>query len=330
MLKVLTQPDKEFSNGCIVTVGNFDGVHLGHQALFEKLKEESEARQLPMAILLFEPQAAEFLNTENPPARLMTWLEKIEAIKNCFTDNKFPAYVLTLHFDAQLAAISADEFVHQVLLHELNVKHIIVGKDFHFGRERAGNLETLCKSGQEHNHDFTVDIFEDFTNHEVRVSSTLIRSALANKNLNLAKNFLGRRYSMQGEVLKGEQRGRTLGFPTANIALERIRTPLAGVFAVKVTFVIPAKAGIQGNKQDSELGAPIYGVANIGSRPTVDGKNNYLEVHLFDFNQEIYGQILKVEFLEFIRDEKKFDSLEALKAQIQQDVDVAIKYCPPS
>jgi riboflavin kinase/FMN adenylyltransferase len=308
MLKVLMQPENEFAKGCVVTVGNFDGVHHGHKTLITKLKQESEARQLPLAILLFEPQPAEFLRKENPPARLMTWIEKIEALQELFQDNIQPAYVLTLHFNAELAAISADEFVHQVLLHELNVKHIIVGKDFHFGHERAGNLETLCQSGKEHNHDFSVDIFDDVILNETRVSSTVIREAISTNDLKLAEKFLGHPYCIQGEVIKGAQRGRTLGFPTANIALDRLVTAVRGVYAVRI-YSLDKK--------------PFKGVANVGSRPTVDGKNHFLEVNIFDFDQEIYGRTIQIEFVEWIRAEKKFDSVDDLKNAIQNDVNNA-------
>lgn len=284
--------------GCVATIGNFDGVHLGHQAVFRHLREQAEALGLPTTVVTFEPQPMEFFSRESAPARLTRLREKLQALKEAEIDR-----VVLLEFGAKLASMEAGEFVQRLLVEGLDVRYLFVGDDFRFGKGRSGDMDMLRAVGKEH--DFAVENMNSFVVGEERVSSTLIREALAKGELEAASHYLGRPYRICGRVAHGDERGRSIGFPTANINLHRKVSPLHGVYAVRV-------GGL-----GKEL---LLGVANIGNRPTVEGDTRHLlEVYLFDFNRSIYGEHLDVEFCKKLRDEKKFDNFEQLMHQIEQD-----------
>lgn len=286
------------------TIGNFDGVHLGHQALIQRLVAAAKQRDLPSGLITFEPTPQEFFQGSNAPARL-TRLEEKNAMFDC-TDLD---YVVVLPFDGTLADLSAERFVTDILLQQMQVEFLLIGDDFKFGKNRLGNFALLQSMAKQY--DFSVDNMPSELLHGERISSSRIRAALQEGDLATAERLLGRPYSMLGTVVQGDQRGRSIGFPTANILLQRYRSPLLGVFAVRVYGI---------DKQ------PVNGVANVGSRPTVDGTRSLLEVHLFEFDHDIYGQALQIEFCHKIRDEQRFDSFELLKQQIQQDCQSAVKF----
>ncbi|MFU8797463.1 MAG: bifunctional riboflavin kinase/FAD synthetase [Gammaproteobacteria bacterium] len=275
---------------CIATIGNFDGVHLGHQAIIKQLNQW----KAPSLVICFEPHPAEYFNPENSPSRLTRLREKLFYFAQYGID-----YVLCLPFNKQLSEIPPHDFIQNILIKALGIQHLVIGQDFQFGHNRKGDIQLLENF-------FTITQAEEMSYKDKKISSTRIRTALQHGDLPLAKHLLGRPYSIQGRVMHGDQRGRQIGFPTANIHLGRKRAPLSGVFAV------------------SANGMP--GVANIGSRPTVDGTRTVLEVHLFDFCQSIYHQHLQVEFLQKLRDERRFDSLAALTHQITEDAAQAKRF----
>ncbi len=284
--------------GCVATIGTFDGLHLGHQAVLEQVCIKSEELKQPSVAIIFEPLPGEYLSPKNAPSRLMSFREKVKALKNQGIDR-----VLCVRFDDQLRSMSAQKFVNRVFLDGLGVKFLVFGDDFRFGNDRKGDLLFVKKIGKVYG-------FEAVATASVllggkRISSTRIREALGVGDLNLAGNLLGRPYSIEGKVVYGRQLGRTLGTPTANIELNRPSCPLSGVYAVKVFG-----EGINNS----------FGVANVGVRPTVnDTIRPNLEVHLLDFNRDIYGCRIEVFFLSKIREEKKFSSLEQLKENIAKD-----------
>ncbi|MGB5338924.1 MAG: bifunctional riboflavin kinase/FAD synthetase [Gammaproteobacteria bacterium] len=284
--------------GCAATIGNFDGVHLGHQAVLGQLSERAADLHLPATVITFEPQSREYFQPESAPPRLTRFREKVEILRRYGVDR-----VLCLRFNKHLASLAADEFIRIILLEGLDVKYLVVGDDFRFGAARGGNFSLLVKAGKAHG--FPVVNMHTFNLGAGRVSSTRVRAALQQGDLATAQALLGRPYRMSGRVAHGDKRGRVIGFPTANIHLHRTASPVAGVFAVEMT-------GISGE--------PVAGIANIGSRPTVDGTRALLEVHLFDFERDIYGQHVQVSFLHKLREEQRFDSLDALKRQIEIDV----------
>ena len=288
--------------GCVATIGNFDGVHLGHQAVFRHLREEAARLGLPCTVVTFEPQPQEFFAPQAAPARLTRMREKLRALKDAGIDR-----VVLLEFGPRLAQMSAEAFVRQLLLDGLGVRYLLVGDDFRFGKGRSGDIDLLRRAGVEHG--FEVDNLNTYMLDAERVSSTRIRSALSAGDLDTAQQLLGRPYRICGRIGHGDQRGRSIGFPTANIDLHRRVSPLRGVFAVRV-LGLPE--------------GPWPGVANIGTRPTVTGDPRYLlEVHLFDFAREIYGEHVQVEFRHRLRDERRFASFEDLRRQIELDVRVA-------
>ena len=290
---------KPLKNGCVLSIGNFDGVHTGHRKVIVKLSAQGRRRNLPVVVMVFEPQPLEFFLGGNAPSRLMRLREKVIQFKSLPIDK-----VLVVKFNQSMANYQAEDFITHYLVKKLNVKHLIIGDDFHFGKARCGNFAMLKEKGKLFG--FSV---EDTNSHYVedhRVSSTLIRDALVSGDLSKAKQLLGRDYSVCGRVAHGNKRGRTIGFPTANIRMFRKNTPITGVFAVTMTGI--------GDKE-------IQGVANVGTRPTVDGGNRViLETHLFDFNQDIYGQYVEVHFKQKIRDEIRFNSIDELKTQIEKDI----------
>ncbi|WP_455212492.1 bifunctional riboflavin kinase/FAD synthetase [Kaarinaea lacus] len=287
--------------GCVATIGNFDGVHLGHQTVLKQTCEKAREMGLPATVITFEPQPQEFFRPDQAPPRLTRLREKLLALRPHAIDR-----MLCLSFDPYLANLTAEQFIQKILLEGLGIRYLVVGDDFRFGKDRQGDFDMLVNAGQQYG--FKVANTHSFTLDDERVSSTLIREALAHGDLMRVRQLLGRPYSMCGRVAHGDKRGRTIGFPTANIYLHRKNTPILGVYAVQMNDV-----------EDS----PIPGVANIGTRPTVCGTRTLLEVHLFDFNRDIYGAHVEVVFVEKIRDEKRFESFDALKQQIQFDAQQA-------
>ena len=295
---------EQFKKGCVLTIGNFDGLHLGHREVINKLASQGKSFGYPVAVMIFEPQPLEYFLGSNAPSRLMRLREKVIGFSALPVD-----YLLVVRFNRHLADLEAEQFIDEILIEKLNVKHLVIGDDFHFGKSRRGNFTMLKERGKQLG--FTVEDTGSFHLAGDRVSSTLIRDALIEGNLALAERLLGQTYSICGRVVHGQKRGRTLGYPTANIKLFRKNTPLNGVYAVTVTGI-----------DDIE----IKGIANLGTRPTVDGGSKViLETHLFDFAQEIYGRYVEVHFKKKIRDEMRFPSLAQLKAQIERDVAETMK-----
>lgn len=288
-------------NGCVATIGNFDGVHLGHQTVLKQTSDKAKELDLPATVVIFEPQPQEYFRPEQAPPRLTRLREKLLALKPHNIDR-----ILCLNFNDHLANLTAEEFIQLILVQGINVRYLVVGDDFKFGKGRQGDFDLLVKAGRENG--FEVANTHSFTLSQERVSSTLIRAGLRDGDLQMVEHYLGRPYSMCGRVAHGAKRGRTIGFPTANIYLHRKNTPILGVYAVQMNDV-------EAN--------PVNGVANIGTRPTVCGMQTLLEVHLFDFNRDIYGAHVEVVFEQKIRDEKRFESFDALKEQIQKDVQQA-------
>lgn len=286
-----------FPRGCVATIGNFDGVHLGHQAVLGQLAEKAQELGLPAVVITFEPYPQEFFARGATPPRLTRFREKIQALRRYSVDR-----VLCLRFDRALASTPAEDFIRRILIEGLGVRYLVVGDDFRFGHRRQGDFAMLKAAGAQQG--FQVANRHTFSIDGARVSSTRIREALARGDLRGAEKLLGRPYRMCGRVARGDQRGRMLGFPTANIYLHRKASPVQGVFAVEV-FGLDAE--------------PLPGVANVGTRPTVDGTRALLEVHLFDFAQDIYGRYVQVDFLHKLRDEQRFASLDELKRQIAVD-----------
>jgi riboflavin kinase/FMN adenylyltransferase len=290
---------KPLEKGCVLSIGNFDGVHTGHQKVIEKLTEQSRLMNLPSVLMIFEPQPLEFFLGKNAPSRLTRLREKIIQFKTLPIDKVIP-----VSFNQAMADCKAEDFINHYLINKLNIKYLIIGDDFHFGKARRGNFAMLQKKGQQLG--FDVESTNSYFIDGDRVSSTLIRDTLGIGDMAKAKLLLGRDYSVSGRVAHGNKRGRTIGFPTANVHMFRKNTPITGVFAVTMTGI---------NHKE------IQGVANVGTRPTVDGGEKViLETHLFDFNEDIYGRYVDIKFKQKIRDETRFDSLDALQVQIKKDV----------
>ncbi|MEH6910602.1 MAG: bifunctional riboflavin kinase/FAD synthetase [Oceanicoccus sp.] len=290
--------------GCVTTIGAFDGVHRGHRAVLQRLIDKGREMGLPTTVVVFEPLPKEFFAPLQAPARLMSFQEKFKALKELGIDR-----ILRIRFTETLREMDGGEFVRKVFVDGLGAKHIIIGDDLRFGRDRGGNFELLRKFGLKEG--FTVEATETLEVGDERVSSTRIRKALEAIDFDLANTLLGRPFSISGKVMVGQQLGRQLGAPTANLELHRLRSPLSGVFAVDA--IIDRKT--------------IHGVANVGTRPTVgDGLKAILEVHLLDFDCDIYGKNIEVVFRKKIRDEKKFDSIDELKQQIHHDFETGRQY----
>ncbi|MDD9157278.1 bifunctional riboflavin kinase/FAD synthetase [Aliivibrio sp. S4TY2] len=287
--------------GCVMTIGNFDGVHLGHQQVLQQVKSKAKALGLPSVVMTFEPQPMEFFAKEKAPARLTRLRDKFVQLKKLEIER-----LLCINFNQKFAEQTADEFVEDLLVRALGVKFLVVGDDFCFGKHRKGNFAMLQEAGKKYG--FEVVNTQSFCLEKQRVSSTAIRHALANDNLSDVATMLGRNYSITGRVSHGRKLGRTIGFPTANIPLKRCVSPVSGVYVVRAK-----------DKSGKQLG----GVANIGNRPTVNGVRQQLEVHFFDYQANLYGQQLNVELLCKLRDEHKFESFDALKQQIELDSQAA-------
>ena len=274
---------------CVVTIGNFDGVHLGHQALLTEVKKRAHDLKLESAVITFEPNPKDYFSQNKPQTRISSLREKIELFNEIKIDR-----VHIIKFNQEFSKVTANEFI-SVLIKQLKVKEIVVGEDFCFGRGREGGIKQLSESSMK------LNIKNKILMDGKRISSTLIRNLLANDKLDQANKYIGRPYSISGKVVHGEKRGRKIGFPTANIHMRHNRPPLKGVFAVK----------FQNH----------FGVANLGIRPSIKGeKKLQLEVHLLNFSSDLYGQHVSVIFLKKLRDEKKFKSLDELKEQIKLDV----------
>ena len=293
--------------GCVATIGNFDGVHLGHQALLASLAEQGRALALPTQVITFEPQPREFFEGREVPARLTRLREKLALLEQEGVDR-----VLLLPFDARLAALSAQDVIQRILVDGLAIRHLLVGDDFRFGRGREGDTEMLRAAGVRHGFGLG-DLDTQLVDGE-RVSSTRVRAALAAGDLELAERLLGHAYFIMGRVVYGRRLGRELGTPTVNIPLQRYRAALEGVYAVEV----------------DGLGERLQGVANIGVRPTIGGREPLLEVHLFGYSGDAYGALLTTHFRHRIRDEWKFESLDALKARIAVDLAEATRLLAPA
>ncbi|MCJ8170648.1 bifunctional riboflavin kinase/FAD synthetase [Atopomonas sediminilitoris] len=290
--------------GHVVSIGNFDGVHMGHQAILARLHDAAARADLPSCVVLFEPQPREFFAGKQAPARLSRLRDKLALLAEAGVDR-----VLCLAFNERLRELTADAFVQKILCDGLGVQHLQVGDDFRFGCDRAGDFAFLQQTGTQLG--FSVENNQTVALGAERVSSTRIRAALDSGDFATAESLLGRPYVIQGRVLHGQKLGRTIGVPTANIQLKRLRAPLHGV------YVVSAERG----------GQRWAGVANIGERPTVQGDGQaHLEVHLLDFAGDLYGQRLSVQFHAKVRDEQKFAGLDALKAAIEQDIAAARAY----
>ncbi len=289
-----------------LAIGNFDGLHLGHQAILTKLVEEAKQKQCVPAVMTFEPHPREYFTPDQAPARLSSLREKLEYFKEVGIEEVF-----ICRFNQAFAAISAQDFMQRMLRSSLNANTILVGGDFCFGAKRQGTIQSLLDA------DFDLIDFPAVTIANERVSSTLVRNALSDGELLKAENYLGRPYSISGKVVHGAKRGREIGYPTANVHMRHERPALTGVYAVKLRLSNTA----------SIKSIPMNGVANLGVRPTIVGVPKLLlEVYLFDFNGDLYDQQVQVKFCQKVRDEIKFDGLTALKAQIAQDVIVATDY----
>ncbi len=291
------EPSPDAGAGHAVAIGNFDGVHLGHQAILAALTARGRERTLPTAVLCFEPQPKEYFARGEVPPRLMRLRDKAECIAAAGVDE-----LRVLRFDAALAALEPEAFIERVLVGALGARRVVIGEGFRFGRGRAGDVESLGRSG--HARGFTVEAVAPWIEDGAPVSSTRVRESLAAGRLDEAKSLLGREYRMGGRVVAGEKLGRRLGFPTANLRLLRRVSPVAGIFAVRATG-----AGLDRHPA----------VASVGTRPTVGGTEWLLEVHLFDFDGDLYGARLEVDFIARLRDEIRFPDLASLTEQMHED-----------
>ncbi len=286
-----------------LTIGNFDGVHLGHQAMLIRLKDAAHRLGLPACVMTFEPHPREFFLPDQAPIRLTNLREKLKLLSQLKID-----CIHVCRFNYDFARISAEEFITRILNQELSVRWLLVGDDFRFGARRTGDFAMLKTSAAENG--FEVEVMPSVIINGQRISSTATRQALAQGDLNAVKQLLGRPYSITGRVIDGDKLGKQIGFPTANIPLKHNRLPLSGIFVVAVRGAIAASPN-----------TVLPGVASLGVRPTLyENGKPILEVHLFDFNQEIYGHHLQVDFLQKLRDEKKYADLDTLIVQIKKDV----------
>lgn len=302
-LEKITKPFKDVA----ITIGNFDGVHLGHRVLFRKVVEKANEFDGVSIVMTFEPHPIKVLTQNGGPPLITMYKQKAELIEESGID-----VLICIPFTKQFAAISAKEFVQDILVTRIGMKAIIVGEDYAFGKNREGNLDFLKKHGD--NLDFEVIILkklQDATTKSIEISSTKVRELVSAGNVEQAKSLLGRRYQIRGKVAHGRDRGgRLLGFPTANIKLYDELCPKIGVYAVTVEC----------------LGQTYKGVANIGYSPTFDDNDFTVEVHLLDFDGDIYGKTIRVNFANFLRDEKKFSSVDELSKQIEKDIKKARKF----
>lgn len=291
----------ERHRGGVVTIGTFDGIHLGHQALLERVRRHAAARARPSVLLTFEPMPREYLSPADPPARLTSWRERWRIL----AAGRGPDVLLLLRFGERLRNMGGAEFA-RLLATDLRTPLVVVGHDFRFGRNGEATASSLGELGRELG--FEVEVVPAVTLDGARVSSSGVRSALSRGELDQARRWLGRPYSMRGRVIPGQRLGRTLGYPTANLRMQRRRAPLGGIFATRVHGV---------------GAAPLPSVASLGTRPTVDGTELLLETHVFDFAGDLYGREIEVEFVAKLRDERRFEDLATLIEQMHQDAAAA-------
>ncbi len=294
-------PYPDLDSGSVVTIGAFDGIHLGHQQLLERVIHVADDTGLTPVVMSFEPTPKEFFGGDRPPARLMRFREKFDSLE---------AHGIELfhcpRFAAPMREIPAADFIRRVLIHGLNARYLVVGDDFHFARRREGTIEHLNAVAGVLGYD--VEQVPSVVVNGVRVSSTAIREALGRGDMKTAAKLLGRPYRMSGKIVRGDRVGRTLGYPTANVDLRRRQSAVMGIFAVRVH-------GLDGGPHDA--------VASVGSRPTFAGRKPILEVHIFDFDADIYGEYIHVDFIAWLREQEKFDLVEDLVAQMGVDVENA-------
>ena len=288
-----------------VTIGNFDGVHLGHQTMLQQLVATAHARQLTPCAITFEPHPREFFTPELAPARLSNLRDKLDGLHKLGIE-----HVHICRFNHTLAHMPAEQFIEQILVHGLSMRHLLIGDDFRFGAKRAGDFALLQARSAEHGYDLSA--MPSITSNGLRVSSTAVRDALANNQMGLAQKLLGRPYRISGHVAHGDKLGRELGFPTANLLIKHTKLPLSGIFVVEVDGLGPK---------------PLPAVASLGVRPTVKtAAQPLLEIHLLNFSDNLYGRIIHVDFLAKLRDEEKYPDLATLTRQIQRDVACAHDY----
>jgi riboflavin kinase/FMN adenylyltransferase len=290
-------PHADLAGGSVLTIGAFDGIHLGHRQLLRRVVDVAIQSNRPAIVMSFEPMPKEFFLGDGAPARLMRFREKYDALAERRIDLFFCP-----RFDRQMREIQAATFVRQVLVHGLNARHLVVGDDFRFARRREGSLADLLRVSEAL--DLTVEQVPSILVADTRVSSTVIREALASGDMARATALLGRPYRMSGRIVRGREVGRQLGYPTANVDLRRRQSPVMGIYAVRV-HGLPE--------------GPVDGVASVGTRPTFDLTKPLLEVHLFDFDRDIYGEYIHVDFIEHLREEEKFASIDDLVAQMKTD-----------
>lgn len=294
-------PFERVADGSVVTIGAYDGLHLGHTELLERVNVAADRLGLPSVVMSFEPTPREFFAADRPPARLMRFREKFDAL-----DERGIDFFYCPRFDAQMRNISVADFIRRILVHGLSAKHLVIGDDFRFARRREGSVKQLQEAGR--GLGFGVDQVPSVIVGDERVSSTAVREALWEGQMDQATALLGRPYRMSGKVVRGESLGRSLGYPTANVDLRRRQSAVMGIFAVRVE-------GIAGRTFD--------GVASVGDRPTFGGTKPILEVHLFDFDADIYGEYIHVDFIARLRGQEKYARVEDLVAQMHRDADNA-------
>ena len=294
-------PAGALANGSVVTIGAYDGVHLGHQQLLGRVIREARRSKRPSVVMSFEPTPKEFFAAESPPARLMRFREKFDALADHGVEIFFCP-----RFGPAMRGIRADAFIRQILVHGLNARHVVVGDDFRFASRREGTIAHLARASRALQ--FGLERVPSIVVDGVRVSSTVIREALADGDVQRAATLLGRPYRMSGKVVKGRQVGRSLGYATANVDIRRRQSAVLGIFAVRVH-------GLDDG--------PVDGVASLGTRPTFELCKPLLEVHLFDFDREIYGEYIHVDFVAHLRPEEKFGSVDDLVAQMAIDAENA-------
>lgn len=295
-----------FEHGCVLTIGNFDGIHLGHQEVLNRVQGLAHQLNLPSVVMIFEPLPVEYFAPDKAPVRLMNLREKLIGFQQTAID-----FVLVCRFNAAFAELTAEQFVQQILVNSLQIKHLVVGDDFCFGKNRQGNYAFLQAAGAKHG--FDVSEMPTYKVDEQRISSTRVRQTLSTETLQTqglkaAEDLIGRSFYFDGRVIHGQKLGRQLGFRTLNLNPKRLQMPVSGVFAVRVLNI---------------ANQPWPGIANIGVRPTVNGLRPSIEVHLFNWDKDLYGAHVQVELVAFIRPEQKFANLDALKAQIEKDAKAA-------
>jgi riboflavin kinase / FMN adenylyltransferase len=295
---------RAYNHGCVLTIGNFDAVHRGHQALLKHLKQQGQRLGLPTMVMIFEPQPLEFFLGANAPARLTRLRDKIKYFTEYGVD-----YLLCVKFNPTFASLSPQAFVSQLLVEKLGVKFLAIGDDFRFGKDRQGDFQYLRAAGEQYG--FEVANTESFCDAGQRVSSTAVRQALLSDNLTLAENLMGHPYRLSGRVIYGSQLGSKIGFPTANIPFKCLVMPVKGVYVVEVY-------GLADH--------PLQAVANIGTRPTVNGVEQQIEVHLIDVCMDIYGRHIDVVLRKKLRNEQRFASIDELRQQIGEDIMAARQF----